>query len=165
MWRSELKENKDTEFVQQVKEAEEFNKNLPAPTKIVLDPRKYVSKPLPIQVFKKFHASKNLGLGSVGTELEKEIEQIEKIISLSLEGELKELVRNFIQAKKKSLKDEKDDEAGNKVVELKQKLKEKKVSREGINGIIRYCEEVTKSDQQIKEVQAKVVEILPKKNY
>jgi len=86
---------------------------------------------------------------SVEKALELEIKKIEQEINQPLTNELKKMVSDFIQARKKMTRDQKDEEAEDKAWELEDRLKEKGLSDENIEEIIKYCERLVKLDQQL----------------
>lgn len=82
--------------------------------------------------------------------LEQEIKKMEKEIGKSLAEQQKKLVSDFIQTRKIIIKDKENEEAEDKVWDLEDKLKEKGLSGENIEKIIRYCERFIESEQQLK---------------
>lgn len=82
--------------------------------------------------------------------LKEEIKKIEQIINQPLTDELKELVSNFIQTRKTTIKDKENEEAEDKVWELEGKLKEKDLTDENVKKIIKYCERFIKAERELR---------------
>ena len=95
--------------------------------------------------------------------LELEIEKLEKEIKQTFTEEQKELVKEFVQVKKKLIDDEENEELMNYIKKMKQEMKEKGFSRENIEKIISYCERLVKSVHQLEEELQVQVEVPPKK--
>jgi len=82
--------------------------------------------------------------------LEQEIKKIEKEIDQPLTEELRELVKNFIQARKIMTKNESNKEAKDKALELEdQLLEEKDISQEKIDKIISYCKRLVVEQNEL----------------
>ncbi|CAJ0834746.1 2267_t:CDS:10 [Entrophospora sp. SA101] len=169
-------EDENSEFSQQAKKAEEFNRTLP----------EHIKHPNYKEHLEAVRRSKALDFENLPNpqnsqetkkvlsqsgEINKEINEVKSKISLlkkPLDDELTQLVEKFVETKKKSIKDEKDERARNEIKGLNKKLRERGFSREKIGEIIRYCESLVDLEQkQIKEAQAeaKIIETPPKNNY
>ena len=84
-------------------------------------------------------------------EVKEEINEIEREIQAlkeSLDNGQAELVERFINANKKIIKDEEDDQARSELKELSKVLEEKDFSEENIEEIIRYCERLVDLEWQ-----------------
>src|SRR6185369_337863 len=93
-------------------------------------------------------------------EIQKEIEELKK----PLDSEVKGLMENFIEVKKKSLKNEEDKQTKKQVRELKKQLAEKGLLEAKINDTIRYCEELVELEKQVGQEQLQAqIEIAPNK--
>ncbi|CAG8438034.1 5992_t:CDS:10 [Scutellospora calospora] len=137
-WQEEISFG-NTEFTKQLQEVEKFNQTLPDELRF------------PKYEIKQVYTSRLLPT--------KEIAQLLKS-SQEITDELKKVVREFIQAKEKSLKDEEDTKARNDARELEKKLEEElkknNFETENMDEVIRYCEEVISSGQLEEEFQAKI---------
>ena len=84
-------------------------------------------------------------------EVKEEINEIEREIQAlkeSLDNGQAELVERFINANKKVIKNEEDDQARGELKELFKVLEEKDFSEENIEEIIRYCERLVDLEWQ-----------------
>jgi serine/threonine protein kinase/Leucine-rich repeat (LRR) protein len=142
-WVKEINGHEYTKFKGQFWKAEKYNQSLPDEVKF---PKYRIHRGA-------IYTSRLLPTKEV-TKLLKKLE-----IDLTLDEELKELAREFVRTNKKMLKGDK--EAKNKIQELEKKLEAKGLSEEKIEAIIRESE--ADLDRQEKELQAKIIEVLPKK--
>jgi len=143
---NELLSKKDTEFVRQAQEFEEFNKkNL---LKFV-----DISTSLYFHYSRTIYSSRLLDFSNLSKEwqtitlLELQIKAIEaeiKILKEPLDDELAELIENFVEAQKKLIKDGENEE----VIKLKEKMREKGLSRKKRDEFIRCCEDLVVLEQQ-----------------
>jgi len=94
--------------------------------------------------------SSNLVRVTERTNLEKEIEKIEKELQLLFKSELKKIMKEFIKANQKFLKEESEEtekELEKLENKLKEELKKEKFSGEDIKAIIRSCEKVIQQEE------------------
>ncbi|CAG8465108.1 11362_t:CDS:2 [Cetraspora pellucida] len=144
----EIRVEKYNAFARQVQEAEEFNQTLPDEIRYPryeVSPRiDYTSQLINTkEIAQLFQESKKQAL-------ELEIKKIEQEIKQPLTSELKELVGSFIQARKEMIKNEGDEEAKKKALELEdQLLDEKGLFEENIEKIIDYCKRLNITEQLI----------------
>ncbi|CFW92770.1 putative Non-specific protein-tyrosine kinase [endosymbiont DhMRE of Dentiscutata heterogama] len=154
-WYNEM-EDKSSEFYWQVRESEEHNKSL-----LTANPEYkthtqaiYTSRLLD---FKNLSEPQNnfSQVWQDSTLLELQIKGVEEELKILKETyDEPELIEKFIQVNKKILKNEADNQTKSEVKKLKKQLKEKCFSRENIEAIIRYCEELVDLEQKSEKVQA-----------
>ncbi|RHZ35942.1 protein kinase [endosymbiont GvMRE of Glomus versiforme] len=157
-WWRKIGDKTDTEgFSKQLKKTKELNKTL-----VSLVPTKthsqaiYTSRLLD---FKNLPTPQN-NLSQewqTSTLLELQIKAVEEEINLlkKSHSESAELIENFIQNKKKSIKDEKDEKARNEIKASKKELEKKGFSTENLGEIIRYCEKLVDLEHQGEKEQKK----------
>jgi Leucine-rich repeat (LRR) protein len=119
---------------------------------------KYTSKPINTKQISEL--LKNLRLtDTTSFQLTKVIEQIKKIeekiktLKEPLEGEQKQLVDQFIEIKKQSLKNREDKQVWKKANELEERLEEENISEENIEKIIDCCKRLVELEQQLEPEQ------------
>jgi len=125
-----------------VQDAEEYNKSLPVGVRLpkyeIIYHSKLINTKEIAQLFQK----------SEEQALELEIKKLSKEINQPLTGELKELISNFIQARK-MIKNG-SEEARDKALKLEdQLLEEKDLPQEKVDKIISYCKRFVDLEQQV----------------
>lgn len=88
--------------------------------------------------------------------IEENSEEI-KLINQKLTDNLKELIANFIQAKKNSIKDQFNEGLEEKSWDLEKKLEEQNFSDESIGIITKYCERFTDLENQQLEANIEII--------
>ncbi|RHZ35830.1 protein kinase [endosymbiont GvMRE of Glomus versiforme] len=146
---------RDIEFYRQYKEiidAGEFEKNLSSITnKLVYKTHSqaiYTSRLLNFKNLPKLQTNFSQEW-QTSTLLELRINGIKEELKLFKKSreESAELIENFIQNKKKVIKEE-DNESKNEARKLRKELEEKGFSTEDMSEIVRYCEELVNLEQQ-----------------
>ena len=125
-----------------MQDAEEYNKSLPVGVRLpkyeIIYHSKLINTKEIAQLFQK----------SEEQALELEIKKLSKEINQPLTGELKELISNFIQARK-MIKNG-SEEARDKALKLEdQLLEEKDLPQEKVDKIISYCKRFVDLEQQV----------------
>nr|CAG8443473.1 13420_t:CDS:2 [Entrophospora candida] len=130
-----MTEKKDSEFIRQRREIEAEYNYLSQSTPYKLPSTATTTSKLinTQQIAQLFQESQEQALAQ-------EIKKMEKEINQTFTDKQKELIKKFIEIKKKSLKDEENEELMDSVGELKAELREERFSREDIGKIIEYCE-------------------------
>ena len=151
----------DTEFYRQYQTIEEEYNTFSQTTPYKIHPTTVLcSKPIDTKQITEL--LKNLPkTEQTSSQLTKIIEQIKekeeeiKELKKSLSGELTELIDKFIEVQKKPIKDGKSEE----IIKLKEKMKEKGLSRKKRDEFIRYCEDLTKLEQQKQQMEEEQVQL------